>query len=346
RVVQRRGLELVDHATGEVEVAEDDRLGRAGRLAGGDDLHVGDAPVLVRGLDAGLGDALRAVRALLHHAAAAHGHVGVVRQRQRRRGRVELRVLQVVETPDLVGAVVRAVARADAAVVDHHVQALGVVDRRAHRAHRLAGRLLALLARHGLGEERGVVDGAAVVVVDAQPVHLAVPGHLLLAHDRDVVLGLAGHDAGAAPRADRLVDDHPPLVALVLEVGVQVGRVVLDRVHETGVVGVGPELGERAGADDVPALAGALERVVLLRYDEAVAPAGPRHAHGRPERCLGRAHDVGVHAHAVAHVPGSGASVAEREGDRAVGLPRLHQHWRFDGPVADGQGHDVVGVHP
>ena len=53
--------------------------------------------------------------------------------------------------------------------------------------------------------------GAAVVVaIDAQPVHLALADHLLLADHRDVVLRLAGDDAGVAADAGVQVDAHGP----------------------------------------------------------------------------------------------------------------------------------------
>src|SRR5262249_47321041 len=60
-----------------VNVAEDNGLGRAGSLAGGQDLAVGDGPVGGLRVDLGAADALHAVGALLHDAARAHGHVGV-----------------------------------------------------------------------------------------------------------------------------------------------------------------------------------------------------------------------------------------------------------------------------
>ncbi len=57
-------------------------------------------------------------------------------------------IVEVVEAADLVRAVVRAVARADAAVVDHPVEAFVVVVGRDHRADRLARRRAAVLAQH------------------------------------------------------------------------------------------------------------------------------------------------------------------------------------------------------
>src|SRR3954463_5779016 len=100
----------------------------------------------------GLTDALHAERALLHDALAAHGHVGIELPVQRLRERVllaiRLAVSEPVEVADLVWAVVRAVARADAAVVDLDVQAVRRVIRRVHRADRLTRRVAAMLTEH------------------------------------------------------------------------------------------------------------------------------------------------------------------------------------------------------
>ena len=121
-------------------------------------------------------------------------------------------VEQEVEPPHLVRAVVRAVARADAAVVDHVVQAFSAVGRGGNRADDLARRVLALHAGYRLmvGLDRGVEVVAGEVVIDANPVHLASVGDLLLADDRDVVFGDAGNRAGAAAGARRQVDRHRP----------------------------------------------------------------------------------------------------------------------------------------
>src|SRR5699024_5249049 len=127
RVVQGRLPLLTDARLGVVQVAEHDGVGRAGRLAGSDDFTVADGAAFIAGGDAGGADALRAVRALLHDAAAAHDRVGVRGHRQFGGRVAQLRVLQVVETAHLEGAVVRAVTGADAAVVHHHVQAFVVV---------------------------------------------------------------------------------------------------------------------------------------------------------------------------------------------------------------------------
>src|SRR5439155_21993691 len=107
----------------------------AGLGAGRLQLPVADAPPLVRRLALGAVDALHAEGALLHDALAAHGDVRVELRIER------LRPLRVppVEEADAVGAVVAAVAGADAAVVDLQVEALVVVHDGVDRADRLAG---------------------------------------------------------------------------------------------------------------------------------------------------------------------------------------------------------------
>ena len=112
-------------------------------------------------------------------------------------------VVEEIEAAHLVGAVVRAIPRADAAVVGHDVEALVVVDGGVDRADRLARRVLALLAGHRLEEHLRVLEILRVlriaaghvggeIAVDADPVHLAAAHDLVLADDGDVVLRLAG----------------------------------------------------------------------------------------------------------------------------------------------------------
>src|SRR5690606_20309066 len=69
---------LRDLRLGVVEIAEDDRAGGAGVLAGGPDVAVLDRLAGALALDLPLLDPLHAVRALLHHAAHADRDVRVV----------------------------------------------------------------------------------------------------------------------------------------------------------------------------------------------------------------------------------------------------------------------------
>ena len=76
------------------------------------------------------------------------------------------------------------------------------------RANRLAWRFLAMHARHRLETAAG--RRAALVTVDAEPVHDAAFLDFLGANHRHVVLGLAGDHAGVAADAGGVVDDHCP----------------------------------------------------------------------------------------------------------------------------------------
>src|SRR4029077_2115399 len=127
-----------------------------------------------------------------------------------------------VEAADFVRAIVRTVARADAAVVDHVVQAFGAVDGGADGAYLFAGRVLALLAWDRLEEcrriiERWVVarwiicrgmDRLLVITIDADPVHFAAAHNLIFADNRNVVFRLARDDTSVAAVAFIQVDGH------------------------------------------------------------------------------------------------------------------------------------------
>ena len=150
-------------------------------------------------MDPGVADPLYAERALFHHPSAANGHVRVELILQRRR---PLEVVPV-EPPHLVWAVVGTVTRADAAVVYLHVEPFFAVGRGVNRAHRFAGRGVAVLAEHGLVISFWIVEIALIVAIDAYPVHFPLFEHLLFADHRDVVFRLAGDNAGVAAHARR-----------------------------------------------------------------------------------------------------------------------------------------------
>src|SRR5438270_13260051 len=219
-VAPRIGVQLGHARIRIVERTERDRLRRAPLLARGLELAVPDQALLDARVDALALDALHAVRALFHDAAAAHGDVGV---HAHPAGAAHVAVvLEEVETAHLVRAVVAAIPRADAAVIGHLVQSLVAVDGGVDRADVLARRGLAVHAAERLGDHLGIFDWPSEVAVDANPLHLATSDDLLLADDRDVVLGLAGDDARAATRALAQVDRHAPLVGFL---AVVVGRV-------------------------------------------------------------------------------------------------------------------------
>ena len=132
------------------------------------------------------------------------GDVGVPLPRHGLR-HVLVRVPVPVVDADLVRAVVRAVPRPDAPVVDLRVHAFRRVVGRVDRAHRLTRRVAAVLTEHGQEAHVEVarvrrVDMPSIVPLDAHPAHVAAHDDLILAHPRNVVLRVAGDDTGAAAR--------------------------------------------------------------------------------------------------------------------------------------------------
>ena len=149
-------------------------------------------------------DALHTEGAFLHHAAHANGHVRIflhldrVRRalgRQRREiffvdvecahdlslADRSLVVIEEIESTHLVGAVVRAKSRADAAVVSHDVETVLAVNGRVDGANRFARRVLAMLARHRLMHDLGILGpfaavlvvrfAAGIIAINSQPMH-------------------------------------------------------------------------------------------------------------------------------------------------------------------------------
>src|SRR5439155_25023005 len=118
------------------DIAEGDGARRAGRGARRRELVRLHIAVLDRGAVLGFANALHAEGALLHHTLCAHRDVRVELPVERFGERVLFAVLLAVTEPveitNLVGTVVRAVPRADAAVVDLHVQSVGCVISRVY----------------------------------------------------------------------------------------------------------------------------------------------------------------------------------------------------------------------
>jgi hypothetical protein len=78
-----------------------------------------------------------------------------------------------------------------------------VVDGRVYRANNLAGRILALHARHRLERDIGRVGRARIVPIDAQPMHDPTGKHLIFSDHRHVVFRLAGDGAGLTADAGK-----------------------------------------------------------------------------------------------------------------------------------------------
>ena len=147
--------------------------------------------------------------------------------------RVPILEAQEIEPAHFVGAVVRAIPRADAAVVNHVVQAFRTVHGRIRpgRPARKARFHTACMARagkmsRGLSSDadcirmrspvclpRGADSVLGIVAIHADPVHFAAAHHLILTDDRNVVFRLAGHDTCAAAIALVQINRHAPGIA-------------------------------------------------------------------------------------------------------------------------------------
>src|SRR5258708_6116754 len=131
-----------------VEVPENDRVSRARGLTCGQYLSIVDRrdawalgilTTLVLGLYFRRPDALHAISAFLHDAAASNRHLRVVKQFHALSG--EVGILEEIEAPNFIGAVIRAVTRADTAVIDHVVEPIIAVHRSANRTDHFTRRL-------------------------------------------------------------------------------------------------------------------------------------------------------------------------------------------------------------
>src|SRR5438046_27518 len=171
RPAQLRGL-----AVGVFQISKHDGFRGASLLASRLDFAIHQLSLALQRNVLGKLDSLHAQAALFHHAPGAHNHIRVQNQAAQRAIHVEIEgvvfgVVVPVEAPHLVRAVVGAVARADAAVVDLLVNAFRTGSSGKHRAHRLARSIGAMLAHHGLVDGHRIFGRAAVVAINTNPMH-------------------------------------------------------------------------------------------------------------------------------------------------------------------------------
>ena len=299
-------------------------------------------------MDLGRADPLDAVGALLHHPAAAHRDVRIASELVALG--LEVGIEKEVEPADLVRAIVGAVPGADAAVVDHGVDAFRRVHGRPHGTDLLARGVFTMLAGHRLEVGAGRGQVALEVGVDPEPLHVAPDLDLLLADDGDVVLRVAGDDAGVAADAGVHVDGHAPgvLVVDIRREHALVGLGILAALALVGEIGILFKLLERGVADDAPGLglvglkgmgpsagaAGQLRTVVVvvaLGVGELVDVGGLGDRRPGGEQRRGRRTDrVGVEARPAADPSRLAASVAEIDGDAVVGMAGNDQNGGLD----------------
>ncbi len=305
---------------------------RAGLLASRDDSAIANRRVLFFRFDARIVDALHAIRALFHDAAAAHGYFRIAQQLELRR--FPILEAQEIESAHFVRAIVRTIPRPDAPVIGHIVQPFGAVRRGAHGADLLAGRVLALLARHRLEERFGIIQRGIVtrgivgfrfgfvVAVDADPVHLPAARHLILPDHRNIVFRLARDDASVAAVAAIQVDGHGPLVAGVREFRFALVQGKLLRrqfgmfVSKIRILAI---FLERSGGEDLAAF----HVEVILRASERIIVAGFSDCGawcGRGPKSVRNAYGVGVETFVRARVAGIFSAIAQRQNDNSFRL--------------------------
>jgi len=282
---RQRGLARND-AGGIVHVPEMDGGGRAGLLAGRPALSILDVPALPPGFEAGLLDPLDAQGAFFHHSPASDGDVRIQDHVLKA---VLVGVVEPVEAPNLVGAVVGAEPGPHAAVVDLLVESFPAVDRGQDRTDRFAGSVVAVLAHHGLVHRADVPALARVVAVDPDPGHLPVAFHFVLADHGNIVLGLAADDAGRAPGAGGEVHHHPPVMSLVRVVILPERRLLFSALLGNGLRWprrIRDQGGLPDGFPDFPArrseVLGNVERMVVLGAGQIRAAPGLLHLDETP----------------------------------------------------------------
>ena len=179
-----------------------------------------------------------------------------------------------------------------------------------------------MLAEHRLRHHLRLLRAAREIAVDANPMHLAIARHLVLADNRNVILALTGHHARGAANTGAQVDRHSPLVqALCLEL---IQRVRIQRtdhrrflqVHRSGETRVLLVLAQVRLAND----RASFHRAVVLRAGKLM-----RLADGRQFRADGDVGPVGgaqlvcVVAGTTANPAAHLAAIAKRQTDDVVG---------------------------
>src|SRR6266853_270355 len=307
-----------------IDVPENNRFRRARLLARRDDFTVAYTAIFFFGFDFHRIDSLHAVRTFFHDATAAHADVGIAHAEQA--GRLPVRVKSEIEAPHLIRTVVRAIARAHAAVVDHFVQAFRAMNRRGHRANNFARRVFTMHAEHGLVVSARAVQIPFEVAVDANPVHLTANHDFRLADHRDVVFRLAGHHARAAAGTGVQVYRHAPRVAVVFHLGVQRERIFLYvGLRELRILAV---LVQRRDAHDVAPF----HRVVRLRCGQRPFRARLSDLESRAYPRRGeRPNPTRVEARARSNAPRARASIAKKNSYAFVRVAGHHPRRRDNG---------------
>ena len=120
------------------------------------------------------------------------------------------------ELPRRVRAIIAAITDADAAIVNLRIQPLRRVIGRVHGADRLTRRVIAVLTEHRHEPSSDVGILSFPIALDSDPIDRPSLRRFLFSGNANVVLRMASHDTGFATCTAIEIDDHFPLVGLVL----------------------------------------------------------------------------------------------------------------------------------
>ncbi len=235
-----------------------------------------------------------------------------------------MRIFKPVESPHLVRAVVLAITRADAAVVDLHVQALAAVHCGQHRTNALARRVVTLLAQHWLVENFRLFTVAFKVTIDSDPVHFATPAHFIFPHDRHVVLGLTAHDTGRAANTRAEVNGHAPFVLGIVVRRPQASVLFFSFTFAFGIFAECEFAHQRTILHRVLAL--------TLRELDPLRSLFEFDSRSVVAKCPFSESDEGISvaADVITRLARLRPSVTERDGHHMVVLTRLNVHWQLN----------------
>ena len=340
------------------DIAEHDRIIRTSLLAS--DLERSDRRFAGRcwarfhkAGDLGLLDTLDAERAFFHDAAHTNSDVRIFCHLEAvchaffgKRTPIKfvdraLVVVEIVKAANFPWAVIRAIAGADATIVGHEIETILAVHGRIHGTNGFARGVFAMLAHHSLRKHFRILNITRKISIQTDPSHVTIFANLVFSDHRHVVFGLAGNDAGIATRAGIEIHRHSPLLFRgECRMGVErnIRRDVTIHAHRLGKGIVFLEALECSLANEVTTFHAAM----LLGLRERVIPIGHNTSDTACEaHCFCSAHRIGVEAD-VFHEGGNVfASVAERNGERVIGVTGSYESSGFNRSLAIADLHDV-----
>ncbi len=122
-------------------------------------------------------------------------------------------IISPVKPAHLEWAVICAISCTDTTVVSHLVKPFSAMVGCTYRAHILTRGVIAVLAHQRLKHHCWVVNIAAVITVNAHPVHFVKARYFPFTYNRYIIFCITSNNAGAATHAGVKVNAHAPMDA-------------------------------------------------------------------------------------------------------------------------------------